>query len=168
MTVAHSRSDTLTGIRTPLCWTQLPKDNQLPRDLVCADPGAPAHRLVPSDWSPAREDRSGDLGHAQGMTRLPGVVRSTLDWLFRDRATGRFVVGQWPNAALLVFMSARGLQWLIGTTKGNAALALQWLGTAALTWWAGDELMRGVNPFRRILGSAVLVAVGYDIFRQLR
>lgn len=101
------------------------------------------------------------------MTRRPGSVRSTLDWLFRDRATGRFVVGQWPNAALLLFVAARGLRWLIGA-EGNAALALQWLGTAALTWWAGDELIRGVNPFRRILGSAVLVVVGYGIFRQLR
>lgn len=101
------------------------------------------------------------------MTRQPGFVRSTLDWLFRDRATGRVVVGQWPNAALLLFVAARGLQWLIGA-EGSAALALQWLGTAALTWWAGDELIRGVNPFRRILGSAVLAVVGYGIFRQLR
>lgn len=102
------------------------------------------------------------------MTGLPNGARSTLDWLCRDRATGRLVVGQWPNAALLVFIAARGLQWLIGTTKGNPPLALQWLGTAALTWWAGDELIRGVNPFRRILGLGVLVAVGYGIVRQLR
>jgi hypothetical protein len=27
MAVAHSRSDTLTGIRTPLCWTQLIPDS---------------------------------------------------------------------------------------------------------------------------------------------
>ena len=27
---------------------------------------------------------------------------------------------------------------------------------AALGWWATDELVRGVNPFRRILGAVVL------------
>jgi hypothetical protein len=26
----------------------------------------------------------------------------------------------------------------------------------ALLIWAGDELLRGVNPFRRLLGAAVL------------
>ena len=28
-----------------------------------------------------------------------------------------------------------------------------------LTWWAGDELLRGVNPFRRCLGAAVLIGL---------
>jgi hypothetical protein len=33
------------------------------------------------------------------------------------------------------------------------------IATASLLWWAGDEVLRGVNPFRRILGGAVAVAV---------
>jgi hypothetical protein len=41
-----------------------------------------------------------------------------------------------------------------------------WLGTVlaviaagALAVWSIDELLRGVNPWRRILGGAVLVAL---------
>jgi len=30
------------------------------------------------------------------------------------------------------------------------------LATAGLVWWAIDELFRGVNPWRRLLGGAVL------------
>ncbi len=29
-----------------------------------------------------------------------------------------------------------------------------------LIWWAGDELLRGVNPWRRCLGAAVLIGLG--------
>jgi hypothetical protein len=27
-----------------------------------------------------------------------------------------------------------------------------------LIWWAADEVLRGVNPWRRLLGGAVLAA----------
>jgi len=30
------------------------------------------------------------------------------------------------------------------------------LAAGALIWWAVDELIRGVNPWRRLLGGAVL------------
>jgi hypothetical protein len=33
---------------------------------------------------------------------------------------------------------------------------LHWGGTAALTWWAVDEVIRGSSPFRRALGGLVL------------
>ena len=101
------------------------------------------------------------------MKRLAEALRSALDWLFRDRATGRYVIWQFPNIALLVFLAARVLEWLIGG-DGALAVALQWLGTAAILWWAGDEVLRGVNPFRRILGAVVLVAVGGGLLRQLQ
>lgn len=29
----------------------------------------------------------------------------------------------------------------------------------ALGWWALDEILRGVNPWRRIIGAVALVAV---------
>ena len=32
------------------------------------------------------------------------------------------------------------------------------IATGALLWWAVDEIVRGVNPFRRILGAVVVVA----------
>jgi hypothetical protein len=31
-----------------------------------------------------------------------------------------------------------------------------WTGRAAIGWWGLDEIIRGVNPFRRALGVAVL------------
>jgi hypothetical protein len=34
---------------------------------------------------------------------------------------------------------------------------LRWLAFAALGWWGLDELVRGVNPFRRILGAVALL-----------
>jgi hypothetical protein len=33
----------------------------------------------------------------------------------------------------------------------------------ALLVWAADELIRGVNPFRRILGSLVIVVASYGL-----
>lgn len=77
-----------------------------------------------------------------------------IDWWFRDRATGRVVVAQWPNAPLVIFLVAR---------VGDRVLApsgpwLDVVGTVALLWWAGDEVLRGVNPFRRVLGAVIAAA----------
>jgi hypothetical protein len=30
------------------------------------------------------------------------------------------------------------------------------LSTLSLLWWATDEVLRGVNPWRRLLGTVVL------------
>jgi hypothetical protein len=48
---------------------------------------------------------------------------------------------------------------LILRPSGAAGTALEVVATGALIWWAGDEILRGVNPWRRLLGGAVLVAV---------
>ena len=77
-----------------------------------------------------------------------------IDWLFRDRTTGRIVVAQAPNLPLVVFVVARLAAWILDPA-GTAGTALDLVGTAALLWWAGDEVIRGVNPFRRILGATV-------------
>jgi hypothetical protein len=78
-------------------------------------------------------------------------VRRTIDWLFRNRRTGRITIAQFPNAALGVFLAASLLRRLV---HGNDALRV--LATGALIWWAADELIRGVNPWRRLLGATVL------------
>lgn len=41
---------------------------------------------------------------------------------------------------------------------------LRGIGTGALVVWALDELVRGVNPFRRLLGAIVL---GWQLVRFL-
>jgi hypothetical protein len=52
----------------------------------------------------------------------------------------------------------------IADPQGTARTLLDVVSTAALGWWAADELIRGVNPFRRILGGSVLVFVAVNVF----
>lgn len=78
-----------------------------------------------------------------------------IDWLFRDRTTGRYVIAQAPNLSLGIFLVTAAVRWLVdpggwlGTVVGAVALG-------SLVWWSVDELVRGVNPWRRILGATVL------------
>ena len=83
------------------------------------------------------------------------MVRRSVDWLFRSRKTGTFTVAQMPNASLALFVGCRIAQGLV-SQDGTAHDVLRWLAIAALAWWGLDELLRGVNPFRRILGAAAL------------
>ena len=75
-------------------------------------------------------------------------------WLFTDRTDGRIVVEQWPNLALWIFLAALVIETFVrqGTTGSIVRIA----GVASLTWWAVDEILRGANPWRRLLGGAVL------------
>ena len=78
-----------------------------------------------------------------------------IDWLLRDRRTGRLTLVQVPNAPLLVWLVtvvARRLFHPHGTTRTVLAV----VGTTALLVWAVDEVARGVNPARRLLGAIVL------------
>ena len=78
--------------------------------------------------------------------------------MFRNRQTGEITVAQAPNAALIVFLVAAVIHRVFDIT-GNPGTALTVVATGALAIWAVDELLRGVNPFRRILGAIVLGAV---------
>lgn len=97
-----------------------------------------------------------------GRTTHRASLLRGLDWLFRDRSSGRYVVVQWPNAALVLFLVARVAEWVLGS-GGTGSRLIHWLGTAALLWWSVGELARGVNPFRRILGAVVLTALVFSI-----
>jgi hypothetical protein len=77
------------------------------------------------------------------------------DRVFRDRKTGRITIVQFPNLALGLFLAATFLHRRLAPT-GNVRLGLRLLATAGLIWWAVDELIRGVNPWRRFLGAATL------------
>ena len=78
-----------------------------------------------------------------------------IDWLLRDRTTGRITIAQFPNVALGVFLAASLLHRL-ARPAGTVGTGLRAVATAGLLWWAADELIRGVNPFRRLLGGIVL------------
>lgn len=103
--------------------------------------------------------RSG-LAVAVRQTGLVGVV----DWALRDRRTGRIVIAQWPNAALLVWMAASVVRALLDP-GGTWGLALRVAATVALGWWAADEVVRGVNPWRRLLGAVVFAGLAASLLR---
>ncbi len=81
---------------------------------------------------------------------------SLTDWLFRSRVTGRVVVGQAPNVTAVLWVGAAAAAAIAPTP--TARVALKRVSAVALSVWAADELLRGVNPFRRMLGGAVLAA----------
>jgi len=89
---------------------------------------------------------------------VANATRNVLRWLFEDRRTGRIVVAQWPNIPLAVWIVASAVNWL-ANPGGRWGTALQVTGTVALIVWAADEIFRGVNPWRRILGAVVLIAM---------
>lgn len=101
-------------------------------------------------------------GAAASSARLVSVT--VVDWFLRDRRTGRIVIAQWPNAALVA--------WLVVSTArmsldldGGWDVASRVLATLALAWWAVDEIGRGVNPWRRTLGAVVLAALVASLLR---
>jgi hypothetical protein len=87
----------------------------------------------------------------------PSPGRRLARWLFVNRRRGGITVAQRPNVRLGIYIVAAALPHVVhlhGTTKD----AVQIIGETALILWAIDELLRGVNPFRRLLGGAILVA----------
>ena len=87
-----------------------------------------------------------------------------VNWMFRSRKTGRIALAQLPNWQLVVWLLASAVMRL-GNPQGRAHDVLAVIASAALALWAGDEVLRGVNPFRRILGLAVLAWLVYSLFR---
>jgi len=100
---------------------------------------------------PMREDPIRPRDHPS-----PKVERAAR-WLFVNRRTGGITVGQWPNVALWVYLGLTVVE-RAGRPTGTAQTVLRVLADIALVLWALDELARGVNPFRRILGAVVLLA----------
>jgi hypothetical protein len=87
-----------------------------------------------------------------------GVVRRLADWAFRNRRTGAITVAQWPNIPLAVFLAATVVLRLLHPS-GTVGSAGRIVAAVALIVWALDEIVRGVNPFRRLLGAVVLGAL---------
>ena len=83
-------------------------------------------------------------------------TRSVVDWIFRDRQTGRIVIAQRPNIPLFIWLVATAVSWFL---HGTAHTVVSGVGTVALVIWAVAEIARGVNPWRRTLGAVVLVAL---------
>ena len=78
------------------------------------------------------------------------MIRSPFNWLFRNRQTNEITIAQFPNVALWTFLVTVVLRWVV--PEGAVRTGISWIGVVALSWWAVDELLRGVNPWRRLLG----------------
>ena len=93
------------------------------------------------------------------LSRPIGPVR----WCFEDRTTGRIVVAQFPNWALWLFFVALLIE-IVLHPNGRWGLAVRVAKIAGLTIWAIDEIVRGANPWRRMLGAG---ALAYELIGAL-
>lgn len=94
-----------------------------------------------------------------GVDRIPAShTVSLVDWTFRDRHSGRIVVAQRPNALLMTWLTATAIGFL-ARPSGHWGTGLSIVAATALTAWAADEIARGANPWRRMLGAGVLTAL---------
>jgi hypothetical protein len=78
-----------------------------------------------------------------------------VDWLFRSRRTGEITIAELPNTPLIVFLMAVAARWIFHPA-GTVATFVNVVAAVSLVVWAGDEIIRGVNPWRRMLGGGVL------------
>jgi hypothetical protein len=76
--------------------------------------------------------------------------------LARKAWPARFPIVQWPNAPLLVALAASVTSRLTDGMGHTYASSVFYL---AFSIWAYEELARGVNWFRRLLGAAILVYI---------
>jgi hypothetical protein len=79
-------------------------------------------------------------------------------WFFQNRETGAVTIAQAPNLLLWAVIVASALDWA-WHPDGRPHIALQIVVKGGLFLWALDEVLRGVNPWRRCLGVAVLAYV---------
>jgi hypothetical protein len=92
------------------------------------------------------------------VTSASGSRGNLVDWFLRDRRSGRLVVAQWPNIPLVLWFVASAVPALLGLDGGWGAV-MSVVAVVALGWWAIDEMARGVNPWRRLLGAVVFAAL---------
>lgn len=97
-------------------------------------------------------------------TMAAGELRAALRWLFVNRRTGRITVAQWPNLPLGIYLVGALVSLMLHPT-GSAGSLVTWGTRFALAVWSALEIGGGVNPFRRILGAAVLASIAVPLIR---
>ena len=81
-------------------------------------------------------------------------AKDRMDWMFRSRETGKITIGQSANLEQKIFSGATLVGVLLPPSKVRTGVGV--VAVCALFVWGVDEIARGVNPFRRILGVATL------------
>ena len=87
--------------------------------------------------------------------------------MFRSRKTGKITIGQPANRSQKLFQASTLVGVMLPKQTQAREIASE-VAIVSLTWWAADELLRGVNPFRRITGAVTLVVVAGLAVRGLR
>lgn len=90
------------------------------------------------------------------MEPMVNTLRDAVNWAFRSRQTGRITLVHPPNALALT-SGALTASTLLARRSPGAARAAAVLGRVTGLVWAADEVVRGVNPFRRAVGAVALV-----------
>ena len=74
----------------------------------------------------------------------------SIRWWLEDRSTGQLVVAQKPNLILCLCFAG-----IVANFFFNDVALLLIIGKALWLGFAADELFRGVNPMRKVLGITV-------------
>ena len=90
--------------------------------------------------------------------------KDRVNWMFRSRETGRITIGQSANLEQKIFSGATLVGVLLPSSKVRTGVGV--VAVLALLVWATDEIARGVNPFRRILGGATLCGIAWLAIRK--
>ena len=88
------------------------------------------------------------------------------NWVFRSRETGKITIGQTANLEQKIFSGATLVGVMLPASKLRTGVGV--VAVLALVVWAVDEIARGVNPFRRILGGAALGGLAWLAVRRPR
>jgi hypothetical protein len=80
----------------------------------------------------------------------------SLRWWFENRETGAITIAQFPNPPLWIALAAWVVVRIADGVVGTIAQTVLYL---SVLWWAGDEIVRGVNPWRRVLGIGGVIWV---------
>lgn len=90
--------------------------------------------------------------------RVPPLGRDPVGWATTSRESGEVVLWQAPNR--LALLSTAGAALTVVAPAGSPVRRAAAATTAVVaTWWGVDELARGVNPFRRAVGGAAVLAI---------
>jgi hypothetical protein len=105
--------------------------------------------------------RVDETAQIKGRKGLPRVLSPRWAWLVFKRLTElgfprRFPIVQFPNLALIIAFLAAGAGRFVHGTGHAYTASVSYL---ALTIWAYEELVRGVNWFRRLLGLGVAIII---------
>jgi hypothetical protein len=92
------------------------------------------------------------------------MTRDLWHWWFEDRRTGRITVWQPPNLPVLLASAASAVR--IGVGEPATRRIAGRLEVVLWCWWGCDELLRGVNPWRRALGACAIVGQAIRLARS--